>query len=262
MNPVEAWTWPLTGDADVEPLLAMLSAQERERATRFRNARDRTAYVLAHAGMRVLLARRRQCAPAALDIAQAAGGKPFLHDAHGLHFNLSHSREHALFAIGPRALGVDIEAQTTLDALPDLLAQVATPAERAAILALPESEQQAAFFRLWVRKEALLKAIGSGLPGGAEAHAVGSTPWPEASWQALGQGTQAGLRWIGRQLPAPANHVAAIVMTADAHDLPTLHHHFLPTHWLADAAPASITDPTRSSTFNPDCTRGHHAWTI
>lgn len=260
MTSVETWTWSLTADTDVEPLLAMLCAQERERAARFRSARDRSAYVLAHAGMRVLLARKLQRAPATLAFERAEGGKPFLLDADGLQFNLSHSREHALLAIGRNALGVDIEEHTALGALPDLLAQVATTAERAAIEALPELEQPAAFFRLWVRKEAWLKAIGSGLPGGDHTHEVGCAPWPQATWQPLGQGGHDGLPWAGRHLPAPANHVAAIVIAAEPQALPTLRHHFLPTHWLAEPALAASTDATHPPTFNPDCSRGHHAW--
>ncbi len=234
MSSVDAWTWSLTADVDLEPLLAMLCSAERDRASRFRSASDRKAYVLAHAGMRVLLAQRLQCVPGTLEFARAPGGKPFLPVAGALRFNLSHSREHALLAMGACELGVDIEAHAAIDALPELLAQVATRTERATIEALPDAtEQRLAFFRLWVRKEALLKAIGSGLPGGADRHEVGCSPWSDGSWTPVGRGMQSTAPWIGCHLPAPPQHVAAIVIAQVAAAAPSLRHHFLPRHWLA-----------------------------
>lgn len=49
-----------------------------------------------------------------------------------------------------------------------MLAMVATPGEAAALAGLPEADASAAFFRLWTVKEAVLKAAGSGLAGGAK----------------------------------------------------------------------------------------------
>jgi 4'-phosphopantetheinyl transferase len=253
VNLVETWIWPLTESGDADSLEALLSASERHRAARFRNPADRLTYVLAHAGMRTLLAHRLGRPPASLAFESAAGGKPYLRDFGDLQFNLSHSREHALFAIGPLALGVDLEQRVALCALPSLLAVIATADERTALESLPEACREDAFLRLWVRKEALLKAIGCGLSGGAEHYRVGCGRWSETGWQALGPFSADGPCWFGRHLPAPDGLDAAIVVAAEPRALPLLRHRVLPAHWLAAATPAGSLHPIA---FVPDRVRG------
>ena len=78
-------------------------------------------------------------------------------------FNLSHSGDLAALAIsqtGP--VGIDIEAIRPVEAL-DLAGRFFAVAEQAALIALPEGERLAGFFRLWTAKEAIVKAIGCGL---------------------------------------------------------------------------------------------------
>lgn len=236
MSAVHAWTWPIRIDMDIGPLWPLLCAEEQDRAVRFHGEADRRAYVVAHAGMRHLLARQLACEPSKLGFTRAAGGKPRLHDCDHLHFNLSHSAEYAVLATGPFALGVDIEVCRSSGSLDDLLYLVASPVERAAIEALTECRRAAAFFRMWVRKEALLKAIGCGLPGGADQHHVGCEPWHESDWRMLDPCVDAESPWLVRDLPAPQNHVAAIVTVATGFPSPALHHQFLPDCWLETSA--------------------------
>jgi 4'-phosphopantetheinyl transferase len=112
-------------------------------------------------------------------------------------------------------VGVDIEH--TLPQ-PDALAiarRIACPQEVAAMQALSSDKVQAAFYRLWVRKEALLKALGKGLLGEPTLHYVGIEPWPD-SGQDLGSSDASGKRWLGADIPAPDHHVATVVFAADA----------------------------------------------
>ena len=59
-------------------------------------------------------------------------------------------------------LGVDIEARATRQTATEVAALL-HPAEQAAIAQAEPAEQAAVFTQLWVRKEALLKAYGTGL---------------------------------------------------------------------------------------------------
>ncbi|WP_179154917.1 4'-phosphopantetheinyl transferase superfamily protein [Microbispora sp. GKU 823] len=67
----------------------------------------------------------------------------------------------ALTAEAP--LGVDVEQVESTGSVEDLVKCALTPSERDAVLRLPESEQYEAFVRVWVCKEAALKATGHGL---------------------------------------------------------------------------------------------------
>ncbi len=81
-----------------------------------------------------------------------------------LTFNVSHSRDHALFALARgREVGVDLESirERNSDGVAD---RFFTPDESAALRALDdESERRRAFFSLWSAKEAFIKATGLGL---------------------------------------------------------------------------------------------------
>lgn len=134
------------GAADVDD--ALLSAEERARAARFRFERDRARFVAAHAALHAIVGQR--------EVAYADDGKPYLRDG-SLHFNLSHSGDFALIAVSPQApVGVDIERHRERISWRAIAKRyfpepVHTPEE---------------FYRLWVMKEAVLKAIGTGLRGG------------------------------------------------------------------------------------------------
>jgi 4'-phosphopantetheinyl transferase len=144
---------------------ALLSADERERASRFQFARDRERFVTAHAALRRVLAEPAGCAPERLVFGYTAHDKPFLiGPGADLSFNLSHSHELALVAVTRgRAIGVDVEHHRAGVELESVARTSFSAAERRALLALPPHEREAAFFRGWTRKEAYLKARGEGL---------------------------------------------------------------------------------------------------
>lgn len=150
--------------ADAAALWAALDPQERERALRLRFDADRLRHGLSHTALRERLALLCGEPPAALRYAYNPEGKPALADHPGLHFNLSHSRQWALIGAsrsGP--IGVDIEDLQPMDDLQALVDSHFGAHERARFAATPAAERLQAFLRCWTRKEACLKAIGSGL---------------------------------------------------------------------------------------------------
>lgn len=148
--------------------LACLSARERERAARFVFERDRRRYLGAHCGLRQLLSGRTGITPSALDFREGPHGKPsVVPDSEvdrACAFNLSHSEDVALVAMADAGeIGVDVEM---LRPLPDAMAlarQNFSASECDELAATPPETQSLAFLRGWTRKEACLKAIGSGL---------------------------------------------------------------------------------------------------
>lgn len=182
----------------------LLDADERARAGRFAFHRDRDPWVAAHAWMRRELADVVGVDPSALLIDRTRD-KPRL--AHGPPFNLSHTLTTGALAVcagseGDEDLevGVDVEAvPTTVDR--DAAALVLGPRE---LLACDTGGPEA-FARAWTRKEAWVKASGSGLHDGCRSVDLVSGTTPEG-WAVI---TVAGLvDPTGRRL------VASVVVTA------------------------------------------------
>lgn len=177
---VHLWAWSLLADPVAEEgLRRHLSPAERVRADRFRFPRDRRRYVIGRGTLRLRLAAYLGCPPSGVGIVQDEYGKPHL--AAGLDagfplsFNLSHSGDLALLAVGGGpALGVDVEAIRPIE--PGVAECVFAPDERALLDAVPADRRQQAFFTCWTRKEAYVKALGSGLSTPLTAFAVSPDP--------------------------------------------------------------------------------------
>lgn len=151
---IDLWSWRLVGG---DPTL--LSAEERDRAARFAFPRDRDRFVAGRARLRAILGGYLGEAPGAVRFRHGAWGKP---EVDGPSFNLSHSGDRAMLAVAwDVPVGADIEAVRVVES--DLAQRAFAPGERRALAALPAEEQAAAFLRGWTRKEAYLKARGTGL---------------------------------------------------------------------------------------------------
>lgn len=98
--------------------------------------------------------------PHPLERAEGKWGKPYLPDAPGFHFSLSHAGDWAVCAVSDVPVGVDLERERRLH--PRLTARFA-PEEREMLAALTQREALRAAFRLWTCKEAYTKCTGRGL---------------------------------------------------------------------------------------------------
>lgn len=152
---------PDPGDPDQT---ALLSEAEKAKANRFHFERDARRYRASHTALRTLLAQATGAAPQALTFVEGPHGKPHLAGAGQPHFNMSHSADWALIGICRDApIGVDIEVPRDMSDLEALAERNFTHAEFTALRAADPAQRLQAFLRCWTRKEACLKALGSGL---------------------------------------------------------------------------------------------------
>ncbi|WP_083339106.1 4'-phosphopantetheinyl transferase family protein [Chromobacterium sphagni] len=155
---------------DGPPCADALSPKERERAGRFVRPQDGIRYAAAHNALRHLLAAALSLEPGSLEFDAHSGGKPWLPAYPGLAFNLSHSGDIGLVAIGRGLrLGVDVEQRQRNGRELDwrgIAESYFTVRELQAIG--DDDDATLRFLRMWTAKEAVLKAIGSGLSGLAE----------------------------------------------------------------------------------------------
>ena len=161
------WAVPLAVDRAVElTSTQLLSGDEVARATRFHFPVDRRRYTVARAALRLLLALRLDQPARTLQFSYGSHGKPILGIAEedNLHFNLAHSGDLAVIATtGLGAVGVDVEVCRPISEFRGLVARFFAPEEQVIFESLDDTTALQAFFLGWTRKEAVLKALGTGL---------------------------------------------------------------------------------------------------
>ena len=166
MRGLRVWRASLTRPADeVATLYQHLDDVERSRAAGFRKQDDRRRFIVTRATLRLLLGEYTNSAPNQVSLCVLPGGKPALRRetvTPGLHFNLSHCGEIALFAFADCEVGIDVEQIAPHREMEGVAAHFFSPGEAAVFRRLGGDEQARFFCRTWVRKEAYLKATGDG----------------------------------------------------------------------------------------------------
>ncbi|MGE0629332.1 MAG: 4'-phosphopantetheinyl transferase superfamily protein [Hyphomicrobiaceae bacterium] len=158
---VHVWSLDLP-EAEREALAAALSSDEIARASRFVFERDRHRFAVGRGRMRAILAGYCNAGAAALTFSYGPHGKPRLANCDGPHFNLSHSDDLAVLAVSSKVeVGADIEKPRHVEE--GVALRFFSPAEVRELAMLPVDDWLDGFFRCWTRKEAVLKALGTGL---------------------------------------------------------------------------------------------------
>jgi 4'-phosphopantetheinyl transferase len=189
-------------------ILGALSPDERRRALRIGPARAREEFAVTRAVLRELLAAQLARPASQLRIACSAHGKPSVPDFPWLEFNVSHSQGRAVVAIsreGP--VGVDIERIDPQRDVDPLAERCFGERELASLRRLSGARRCRAFFDGWTRKEAFVKALGTGLSHDLRSVAVALGPDERA--RLLGA---EGERWRLLDLDAGTGYAAALVV--------------------------------------------------
>ncbi|HEX5761016.1 MAG TPA: 4'-phosphopantetheinyl transferase superfamily protein [Thermoanaerobaculia bacterium] len=214
------WAAPLDPPAErIEELRALLAPDERARVERFRFEVHRRRFAVGRGVLRALLGAYLDVPPERLAFTYGERGKPDLAPgsaaAGPLHFNLSHSHELALLAVTrEREVGADVEQLRPLDDLEKIAERFFSAAEHAQLMALPEAERVAAFFRCWTRKEAYLKALGVGLAAPLDAFVVTLGPQEPARMLTLEGDAERAARWALAHLEPAPRYFGAVAVEA------------------------------------------------
>ena len=205
---------------------ALLDQAERERGARFLHLGDRFRHVVSHGLLRTLAGHYLGRAPEALAFAEGTHGKPHLSglDQGRLAFNLSHSGDAVLIAMARRGnVGVDVECwNERLDerAVDRITESVFSPRECAALRRMPPDRRRAAFYAVWSRKEAFIKATGLGLSQVLAHFDVSAEP---GEARLLADSAGGADRWMLHDLDVGPGYSAALAIDDDRLTLVTLH---------------------------------------
>jgi len=208
---IHLWCARLSADpAEHDLLQQTLSADERERAARFRFEQHRNAFVTARGMLRRILSWYTGTPPEALAFVYGDRGKPALPDS-GFHFNLSHSGDLALYALARESrLGVDIEHIHRVADAEGIAKRFFSAGEYSALMALDPAQREQAFFRCWTRKESYIKALGDGLAAPLDRFQVALAPGQPPSFIEIDGDPQAAREWSLFDLTPAEGYVAAI----------------------------------------------------
>ena len=217
---VHVWRVALADEARAASYWALLSDDERRRASRFVRDVHRRRFVLAHGALRIILAGYVGTEPTSLDFVTGEHGKPALRQGSGwpaVEFNLSHSDDLALVAVAhARPVGVDLERWSEGVEYLELAERFFSPGERDALRALAHAPRlvEQGFFAAWTRKEAYLKATGQGITRGLHHFDVALAPGdpPRLLADRLDNGATA--RWSMIALEPAPRYSAALVVAA------------------------------------------------
>ncbi|MGW7287327.1 4'-phosphopantetheinyl transferase family protein [Streptomyces sp. NPDC054847] len=192
----------------VAPLAAsVLDGGERARAAALRRAVDRDGYRVTHVCLRLLLGAYLGIDPRDVRLARARcpqcggpHGRPLVDEA-ALYFSVSRTPGYCLLAFAATEVGADVE-RVPSSALVEEMAAALHPRETAQLAACPPSDRPAAFARAWTRKEAYLKALGTGLGRDLHADHLGTSPHAPARIPG----------WSVVDVLVPAGYEAAVVV--------------------------------------------------
>jgi 4'-phosphopantetheinyl transferase len=143
--------------------ITLLNVAEKDRAKRYHFERHQRRFTLARAMLRLRISRYLACDPKTVIFLENQYGKPNIESAQQLQFNLSHSQELALLAIGQvHPMGIDLEyfSSRSLTGISQLMFSAA---EIEGFSKVPTASRSLSFFHIWAQKEAFIKACGMGL---------------------------------------------------------------------------------------------------
>jgi len=226
LNDDEVHVWRVASNSTglrLENLRQTLGADERARAERFYFRRDRDRFIIRRGLLRTILGRYLATEPDRLQFTYGAHSKPALAPQDSgmqLRFNVSHSAGLVLYAFARgREIGVDLEAIQPAIAWEHIPEHFFSAWEVVALRALPVDVQPEAFFTYWTRKEAYVKARGTGLALRLDEFDVSVVPGePAALLRTTGDALEAS-RWSLQSLAPGRGYVGALAVEGHARQL-------------------------------------------
>jgi 4'-phosphopantetheinyl transferase len=217
LGPGDVHVWSVELDTyDTRSLPDMLSEADKLRMSRLRGELGQERFLATRIALREVLAGYLRTAPEAIEFETMLSGKPYVSAPEtppGFSFNIAHSGGICLMAVGLfENLGIDVEWKRTARDLVAIADRFFAPIEARAVASLPADRLLDAFYAVWCRKEAYVKALGSGIGGGLDRFEVTVLPdEPARVLRVVGDSHEAA-RWTLCDLPAPSGFAAALAL--------------------------------------------------
>ena len=202
---------------EIQKFHETLSQQEQERAEKFIFPDKYEEYVVTRGLLRTALSHVLEQSPGAFAFEYTTEKKPFLvkkFDGQSVSFNVSHSHGQALVAISlDRNIGIDIEKIRNDVAYEKLSKRFFSRAEYEALLQY-EGDPVQAFFTVWTRKEAFVKAVGKGIAFGLSEFDVNIDPDEAPQMLTTRWNHDDVTKWHMSSIPTEPDYIATVVADA------------------------------------------------
>lgn len=163
LNEARIDLWQFSLNNEIHASEQILNSEELVRANRFYFSQHKRRFSTARATTRIILSRYLNIPPERLEFTYQSHGKPEVINNQKLQFNLSHSGDLALLAVGKRfPMGVDIEFYSSRP-YEGIAKNLFSEQELTEYSKVPDALKPATFFHIWAQKEAFIKACGLGL---------------------------------------------------------------------------------------------------
>ncbi|KTC66054.1 phosphopantetheinyl transferase (plasmid) [Legionella adelaidensis] len=163
LNPQRIDIWRFSLAELPSQALIVLNNEERDRAKRFHFKHHQRRFIVSRSMLRAILSKYLNLLPSEVIFEYNLHGKPAVKNSPFIQFNLTHSKDLALLAVGKDfPLGIDIEYFSPRPYL-GIARNIFSAKETLAIEKENQILQPLSFFHIWTQKEALIKACGLGL---------------------------------------------------------------------------------------------------
>lgn len=144
-------------------LVGYLSNSEISRAGSYNNIKDRERFIISRSGTKKIISTYINIPPEQINIIEGDNKKPSIktHSSITIQYNIAHSGNIILIAVSSHPVGIDVELVNPTFPYNELLSACFSEQE----IAFLESQENPlhAFYLLWTRKEAFIKATAKGI---------------------------------------------------------------------------------------------------
>lgn len=146
---------------DISYLIHFLSDDRKEVIRKYRFDKDKIRSIFAEVLLRYALYERYDLKDENIVFDKTEYGKPFLENNENIFFNLSHSGNWVVCAVGDKPIGIDVELMENIDF--SIMEDIFTNEECEYLLSHDLKDRLRIFYNIWTLKESYTKSIGEGL---------------------------------------------------------------------------------------------------
>jgi len=140
-------------------LLSCVRTEKKERILRQKSKQNADSMLIGEILVKAAIKKSFGIETTKLEFTVSENGKPYCSSHPDIYFNISHSGEYVVCAVSKVPVGVDIEKPRKYN--PRLAERVCSQKEMEQIETC--SDKSVEFIKLWTRKEAVLKMLGTGI---------------------------------------------------------------------------------------------------
>lgn len=223
LKPHQVHVWSLNKSEHKNKLAAywnILSKEEKESASKYRFTRDRDCSIIARGALRTLLGNYLKQSPERIKFQFGTHGKPSLNELSDIEFNVSHSTNAIVLAfVQHNSIGIDVEYIKRNIEVKKIAKHFFSKEEIMSLFSMDESYYKQAFYNCWTRKEAFIKALGSGLSFPLDQFVVSLDSTKEAALLDTKWDEKEKDNWVLKSFEPAQDYIGAVTVKGKVSDI-------------------------------------------